>query len=71
MCALDSSPEFAMTFTTNSQEPAAAAFTYQAPENTRASVHVEESPCIVMPAIDLRRALYAPWRPRTMQAWLT
>ena len=60
-----------MTFTADMQERTADSVPYEAPQNPKASVHVEDSPCIVMPAIDLRRALYSPWRPRTMQAWLT
>lgn len=60
-----------MTFTAHSHEAAADAVTYQAPESTRPAIHIEESPCIVMPAIDLYRATHVAWRPRTMQDWLT
>ncbi len=60
-----------MTFTAHSHESAVDAMTYTAPDSGKTTVHVEESPCIVMPAIDLRRATHVAWCPRTMQDWLT
>ena len=60
-----------MTFTAHSHEVAADAVIYQAPDSSKPVIHIEESPCIVMPAVDLRRAMHVTWRPRTMQDWLT
>ena len=60
-----------MTFTAHSHESTAETVVYQAPDSTKPTIHIQESPCIVMPAIDLRRATHVAWRPRTMQDWLT
>ncbi len=59
-----------MTFTAAVAEYAFEAAVYEQPTAT-STAYIEESPCVIIPAVDLRAALNAPWHPRTMHAWMT
>lgn len=60
-----------MTFS-NSQDKSAAAESSDYRVDTSSSIHIEETPCMVIRAVDVSDIVASVrWQPRTMQAWLT
>ena len=61
-----------MTLFSNHQDNATVADARNDRTESLGSVHIEETPCVVIRAVDVSDvAAYARWQPRTMPAWLT